>query len=124
MSETNELPEFSFVLAGRPPLPVRNSQQCINTCRSLLEQQIADEVGDFFPIPPNVQVKLDVTLKYPTNINFPNMMFAIHIAREICLGILYVDNVSIFNKSVQFGRPEQDHPEGSTTIKIRPIVDT
>lgn len=118
-----DFPEMLFVLEGQPPLEA-NQRQTIRLLRAQLQEK-ANTAGDFFPIPADVCLSMEVVLKYPPTVNRPNMLSLTHIKREIAIGILYVDNYSIYQMAVEgaVAKPEDEHPEGCTIIKIQVLVD-
>jgi len=125
-ADGSSLPEFTFVLPGRPLLLDSNSE-ALNQARTQLQELVnARKAGDFFPIPSNIPVALDVTFHYPSNMNAPRVYpDLITISREVTIGIMYVDNNSIHDKSVRRGAvptTDSDNPEGSTIFRICPMV--
>ena len=124
-ADGSSFPNFTFVLPGRPLLLASDSK-ALNRARNQLQELVnARKAGDYFPIPSNIPIEFDVTFHYPSNINAPIILDLTTISREITIGIIYVDNNSIFNKSVGRGAvatTDSDNPEGSTIFRIRPMV--
>ena len=110
---------FSFVIPG-PPVTTESTQSQLNQFREKLEtevQRLSNSQREMFPLTSDIEVGLEVTFNFPSNFEFiPGPLEMIEVAREICIGILYLDNGSVGSKSAQKDLVEQG--EASTDIKV------
>ena len=108
---------FTIVIPG-PPLTTNSSSNELTRFRRNLSQQLQQQFGWTRPVPAEVPVSLGVNFFYPQGMaNVPGAMDRQDIAREIVMGILYVDNDQVCQKAVSMEyAPEGD--VGSTHIAL------
>lgn len=124
-TDGSSFPTFTFVLPGRPLLLASNSKALTRARTQLQELVTARNAGDYFPIPATIPIALEATFHYPATMQGrPGIMDLYTISREITIGIMYVDNNSIHDKSIRMrvATPDSDNPEGSTSFRITPMV--
>jgi len=125
-TDGSSFPTFTFVLPGRPLLLASNSEALTRARTQLQELVTARNAGDYFPIPSTIPIAFEATFHYPSTMQGrPGIMDLTTISREITIGIIYVDNNSIHDKSVRLGAvatTDSDNPEGSTIFRITPMV--
>lgn len=106
---------FTFVLDGTP-LTTMSTSGDLNRVRNELREKVQG-LG-CFPVPANLAIGVHYTLSYPSGFaNTPGISDIPEIAREITIGILFVDNSQICDKKAR--RAVAETGDGATRIQIQ-----